>query len=230
MPHANTSYYNPIIVWSKPITYPGVKPGMYSVTSEGNVINNITGKMLSQAVSYAMGGYRSVGLQMVDGSRKTFGVHRLVAHEYIPKTEEDISLGRDTVHHKDMYTDDNYCYNLEYLTEQENFADAAERYAANKATYMAQEQKEKANPLEYTGWGNTPSKGEKNGMAKLTEAEVHEICKLLEQGKTIREVINDMGYEYTDNTYYNINHIKNGHRWCHVSSQYDIPSANRNKD
>ena len=216
-------YHNPFIIWIKPITIPGVKPGMYSVTSIGDVINNYTGKVLSQAVSYAQGGYRSVGLQMEDGSRKTFPVHILVAHEFIPKTEEDIALGRDVVHHKSMYTDDNYKDNLQWLTHEENIQDAAKRYADGTANDIASELRRKAlEEKRENPWGRKVSRGEANGMAKLTEETVHKICQLFDKGYKVMQVIDELGLEKTDNMYYNLNHIKNGHRWKHVSSQYNF--------
>ena len=222
-------YHSPFIIWTKPITVPGVKPGMYSVTSIGDVINNYTGKVLSQAISYARGGYRSVGLQMEDGSRKIFSIHFLVAHEFIPKTDEDIALGRDVVHHKSMIKDDNYKDNLQWLTDEENINDANIRYMEDNVPPNCSELKEQSSEnLESSAWGNTPSRGEANGMAKLTEETVHKICQLFDKGYKVMQVIDELGLEKTDNMYYNLNHIKNGHRWKHVSSQYNF-MKNKNK-
>ena len=216
-------YHNPFIIWITPITVPGVKPGMYSITSIGDVINNCTGRYLSQAISYAQGGYRSVGLQMEDGSRKIFSIHFLVAHEFIPKTEEDIKLGRNIVHHKSMYTDDNYKDNLQWLTHEENVQDAARRYSNGEAPMMAIDSREYAlENRENNPWGNTPSRGENNGMVKLSEEIVHKICQLFDKGYKVMQVIDELGLEKNDNMYYNLNHIKNGHRWKHVSSQYNF--------
>ena len=216
-------YHNPFIIWIAPITVPGVKPGMYSITSIGDVINNYTGRYLSQAISYAQGGYRSVGLQMEDGSRKTFSIHFLVAHEFVPKTQEDIRLCRNIVHHKSMIKDDNYKDNLKWLTDEENVNDANIRYLEGTAPSNSSEMKNQSSDnKENNPWGNTPSKGESNGMAKLSEEMVHKICQLFDKGYKVMQVIDELGLEKNDNMYYNLNHIKNGHRWKHVSSQYNF--------
>ena len=59
-------------------------------------------------------------------------------------------------------------------------------------------------------------------MAKLTEETVHKICQLFDKGYKVMQVIDELGLEKTDNMYFNLNHIKNGHRWKHVSSQYNF--------
>ena len=222
MAYAN-DYHNPFIIWIKPITYPGVKPGMYSITSIGDIINNYTGKVLSQAVSYAQGGYRSIGLQMENGSIKTFPVHILVAYEYVPKTEEDIALGRNVVHHKSMYTDDNYKDNLEWLTHEENIQDAAKRYADGAANEAASKMRKKSlENKKNNPWGKTVTRGSANGMATHTEEEIHEICRLLDTGMKPMDVAVAVGMPRTDNSYFFVRSILVGKRWKHISCQYNF--------
>ena len=47
-------------------------------------------------------------------------VHRLVAQAFIPKTEEDIRIGRDDVNHINGNKHDNRVVNLEWCTQEEN--------------------------------------------------------------------------------------------------------------
>ena len=47
-------------------------------------------------------------------------MHRLVAQAFIPKTEEDLELGRNLVNHLDGNPSHNWAWNLEWCTNGEN--------------------------------------------------------------------------------------------------------------
>lgn len=63
---------------------------------------------------YNCGGYKKVDLWK-QGVRKTFYVHRLVAHVFIINDEDKIH-----VHHIDSVRDNNHVTNLMWVTVQEN--------------------------------------------------------------------------------------------------------------
>jgi hypothetical protein len=97
--------------------------GLYEVSSIGNVrsigryINSKSGsktyregRVISQFVTPS--GYRTVCI-CVNGTRKTFLVHRLVAKAFLGGENE-------TVNHKNLDKTDNRLENLEWLTYSEN--------------------------------------------------------------------------------------------------------------
>lgn len=103
-------------------------------------------------------GYYRVSLQREDGTSSRYGVSRIVAWEYW--ANRDISL---VVDHKDGNKQNNYYMNLEWVTVKENTRRA-----------------------EAMGLRNV--RGSSNGHSKYTEAEIHNICRLLEEGFNVHEV------------------------------------------
>lgn len=92
----------------------------YSVSNDGIVINNITGKILSQRM--ATNGYMRVNLRRGDvryEKPKTRAVHRLVAEAFLPA-----SPGKNYVNHIDGNKCNNTLSNLEWCTPKENIKHA----------------------------------------------------------------------------------------------------------
>ena len=83
----------------------------YSVSSEGRVMNNKTGRILKQ--SRDSNGYAFVCL--FDGAKHTKTVHMLVAKLFIPNP-----LGLKCVNHKNGNKTDPRAENLEWCTHKEN--------------------------------------------------------------------------------------------------------------
>lgn len=84
----------------------------YSVSDDGRVRNNKTGKILTQNPD--TNGYLSVGLCR-DGKQTTKRVHRLVAEAFIPNP-----LNLHDINHKDGNKNNNHKLNLEYCTRSYN--------------------------------------------------------------------------------------------------------------
>lgn len=92
----------------------------YSVSSDGTVINNISGVVLSQRE--ATNGYMRVNLRKGNEPYerpKTRAVHRLVAEAFIPAVS-----GKDYVNHIDGNKHNNDVSNLEWCTASENTSHA----------------------------------------------------------------------------------------------------------
>ena len=69
-------------IWKK-VTYPGVRKDYYLISEDGQVMNIVTGKILSP---YYHGGYYRVNIASDKKSSRGYSVftHRLVAWEFVP--------------------------------------------------------------------------------------------------------------------------------------------------
>lgn len=197
---------------------PNVKLNMYAISSYGRVFNIRTGRQLAQVSG--IDGHLSTGLQLKDSSRRTFYIHRLVALAFVPKTQEDILMGRDVVNHKDLCPWNNYYRNLEWTTTEENITNAYINGAFDKP-YMRVINNN-------THWSDGKvTVGEKNGMARLTNEQVHQICKSLEEGKSRKQACLDAGLQASQNDLFIVSHILQGQRHQDIASQYNLPKAKK---
>lgn len=83
----------------------------YSVSSEGRVRNDKTGRILK--IRSDKDGYELVDLRK--NGRKTFKVHRLVAQAFLPNPED-----KECVDHINCVRDDNRMKNLRWCSHHEN--------------------------------------------------------------------------------------------------------------
>lgn len=120
-------------------------------------------------------------------------VHRLVALAFLPNPEN-----KPCVNHIDGDKTNNVLENLEWVTYSENTIHSFK------------------NGLQI------PAQGEDVHCAKVTNAQVHEICKLMEQGLRNIEIIEKLGVPKTL-----LKNIRNNNSWKSISSQYSIPSRSR---
>lgn len=90
----------------------------YKITKEGKVISLKHKTQIELKGEIDKDGYRRV-LIYVDGKRKKFFVHRLVAEQYIPNPEN-----KPQVNHKDGDKLNNHYSNLEWVTNKENIVHA----------------------------------------------------------------------------------------------------------
>ncbi len=117
--------------------------------------------------------------------RKTVRVHRLVAEAFIPKDRK-----RKIINHKNGIKTDNRVENLEWCTMKENSQHAIKMGLMN------------------------PPKGEDNKASKLTENEVIEIKKLLNDGVLSQyRIAKNFGVHKVT-----IFDIKYGNTWKHISA------------
>ena len=121
-------------------------------------------------------------------------IHRLVAKAFIPNPDPKNKI---CVNHISGRKENNHVSNLEWCSYSENTKHA---YDHN---------------LEQ------PKFGEKNGRATHTEAEVRQVCSLLEQGLSFRQISDKMGYEYPKSKHF-ISNISSRVTWPHVTKDYNF--------
>lgn len=193
------------------IDYYDIKFNMYAVSTYGNVKNIVSGKFLSKNLS---NGYLTVSLQCDDGKRKTFYIHRLVAMSFI---YNDDPHSKTQVNHKNMCRCDNFVDNLEWCTQLENIKHEIENRGKNHFKLIEQYYSKNK------GWkSGKETYGENNGMSKFTEQQVFMICDGVEKGMNYAEALAYAGLPNTENNRYNVSHIIRGHRWKHISSQFNF--------
>lgn len=126
-------------------------------------------------------------VQFADKGRcRSKKLHRLVAEMFCPNPEN-----KATVNHKNGVKRDNRADNLEWMTHQENMTHA---YENNLIPAL---------------------KGEANGRAKLTTEEVHQICKLYQEGYHYFDIMET--FSITKNQ---AEKIYRNTSWKHISTQY----------
>lgn len=84
---------------------------IYKISNQGNVVNKITHKSLSQHIC---NGYLRLTLSF-DGNAEKWFVHRIVGVAFIPNPNN-----RETINHKDGNKANNNVDNLEWATRLEN--------------------------------------------------------------------------------------------------------------
>lgn len=101
------------IIWKK-VTYPGVRKDYYLVSEYGQVMNAVTGKILSP---YYHGGYYRVNIAAEGRSSRGYSVliHRLVAWEFVPNPNN-----YPIVDHIDGNKENTHYSNLEWVSYREN--------------------------------------------------------------------------------------------------------------
>ena len=138
--------------------------------------------------------YRRVVICIPTDGKRTYralAVHRLVAEAFIPNPEN-----KPQVNHIDGVKYHNNVRNLEWNTPSENVTHAIR-----------------------TGLVKS-YKGIDGRNTKNSEADVHKVCKLLEQGLTVREIAKQCGV-----TYAFVSGVKYNGNWEDIRSQYNIPKS-----
>lgn len=133
-------------------------------------------------------GYHLVNVQMCnEDGWKSRRVHRLVAETFIDNPDN-----LPEVNHKDCDKSNNCVSNLEWVTSRGN---------------------------KEHGWANGlyTSRGELHPDSVLTDGQVHEICKLMEEGARNIDLASAFGVHKDT-----ISRIRIGDNWKHISCQYAI--------
>lgn len=138
-------------------------------------------------------GYIVCCITLEKNKYKMYRVHRLVAETYYGY--KDLSWD---VHHIDHDKSNNHKDNLMWCTRSHNIREAIDA-------------------------GVNPSRGETHPHAKLSDDQVHTICKMLEEGYRNCDISSEMNIHKDV-----VSGIRIGRSWSHISKQYNI-SVQRKK-
>ena len=176
----------------------------YKVSIYGRVFNGLTNTLLPQNINYNKDKYINIRLKRIDGSHIQEMMQRIVMYSF------NYIDGCENleVNHIDGVKYHNWLWNLEWVTHKENIKHAWETSLFNI--------------------------GEDKTNSKITNKQAEDICKLLEQGltpKEISEIIKIDGcnmFKISQNILFRLS-------WKHISKNYNIDnskcrkSARRNK-
>ena len=158
----------------------------YSISNLGRVKNNVTNKIVQS--SFDNWKYHQVGLYVETGKKVKYKVHRLVAMYFIPNPNN-----YEQVNHIDGNKDHNYESNLEWCTPSQNLQHAYDTNLRDSQKYA----------------------GSKSHLATIDESVAHQICKLLQEGKTNQYIQQTLSVSSSI-----VCSIKSRYRWKHVSCNY----------
>jgi len=155
--------------------------GLYKVSNYGEVFSEKRTNKGGLMSTNSLNAYPAVVLYKKNVSRP-FAVHRLVAQAFIPNPNN-----KSAVNHIDGNKQNNWVKNLEWVTPKENGEHASINGLMARPT------------------------GEKNGSAKITEADVRRIRSLRAQGLSQKEIAEQ--YPISRQT---VQAIISGLKWGHV--------------
>lgn len=227
-------------------------PNKYEISTCGN-IRRIKDKfpIKQQILKNEFGVYNTVHLQTIySGSgTKTFLTHRILAETYI----KDRPANYIQVNHIDNNGLFNSIYNIEWCTPEYNSEYVYNNnYPTNLENYkiycLISEGKSDNEILQIMNMecninnlqilriirisydNNQPSYYDMNNIthnsAKFSNEQVHNICKLIQEGKNYREIANIMNIDISDKKYIRsfnafINNIKRRKHYTHISQYYN---------
>lgn len=183
----------------KKLTYPSIEKDRYWISNYGNIYDCKLDLHKKNTV-HKQNGYVVAKMKYQCGRRAMTMVHRLVAWEFCPNYSEE----RNIVNHKDSETTNLYYENLEWVTISEN---NKHRFEHGRGTTSPP-------PI---------NRGEDSPTHLYKETDVHEVCQLFVDGKTLNEIMKQKGYsKNSDNRsyYYFIFDIKRRKTWSHITNEY----------
>ena len=172
---------------------------MYEASNFGNIRNAYTKRVMKLCPSEK--GYMMTIFRCIDNKSRCIKIHRIIAWIFVTGYDQL----HNEVNHKDGDKTNNHAYNLEWSTRKENIRHGFEHSLIPHMT------------------------GQMNGMSKLTDDDVHEICRLLVQfnGKcalVYKHMLNSGMNYVTRHMVYDIKYKKTGVRISDlyfVKNQFD---------
>lgn len=134
------------------IDYGNITPDRYAITDQGVIFDLVKQKPMGYSVD--KDGYYRVTLRLIDGTSRTFGVHRLVAIHFCNNPRPDI---QNTVNHLNGEKKYNFASNLDWGTSADNTRHADQYNLRNV-------------------------RGDANGHSKFTDDFVRSVCEDYEKG------------------------------------------------
>ena len=181
------------------ITYPGVVPNLYTITTEGLVFNLKTQKYSAQFDTGS--GYLAVTLRRTDGYPKNFHIHRLVAYEFC---DPPVDLSNYNVNHIDGNRYNNCCGNLEWVTVAAN--NQHSRYVLNSPA---------------------PEVFIRVGKPIVNEAFVRCVCEKFVEEKSNTQIMNELGMENNNASHTLLRDLRGGYTWKGITSQYTFDRSSK---
>lgn len=154
----------------------------YYVNEQGEIFSNKSGELKKMATTINNKGYQCVNLY-IDGKKFTKKLHRMILETFRPNDDDSLQTN-----HIDGNKLNNNIQNLEWVTGSENMKHAFE------------------NNLK------EPQKGEKNGMAKLTEFEVLNLRSMYKTGDFTQRYLADIFLMSVSQ----VSRIVNNKKWKHI--------------
>ena len=182
------------------ITYPGVRPGLYKINTNGQIHNTVTGKELIPFERWN-NTYRGVTLQMLDTDRKTFYLHRLVAYQFCKPPANFTELA---VNHIDGNKTNNKAENLEWITIAANNQHAQIMKFHSKDNIMVA-----------------------NGRPVVNEEFVRYLCEQFVAGKPNTQIMEELGMDINNANHTILRDIRGGATWRGVTSQYSFDRSSK---
>lgn len=188
----------------------------YSINDEGVVINNKFNRIVKGSTSH--NGYKVVSLKNDENVFCTLKVHRLVLKTFMPNKEQDYL----TVNHIDGNKLNNSLSNLEWVTMTENNQHALENNLRCVKHLNSSKKEFPKSDIKYDRFSENLKSPQ-----ELTEEDVHIICKHLQDGYRLMDILGKFGYsrwvlsQIKDNKY---------ERFKHIIENYDFSSQNKRKN
>lgn len=188
------------------VTYPGVKPGMYKVSSTGRLYSVKKEKFMKTSISNV--GYKIVKLRGVNGLVYTT-LHRIVAWEFC-LFHSDI---RNIVNHIDGDRMNNSSMNLEWVSFRDNMKHAfINGLVTGESLDIDAEVRIKPNK-------------------PFNEKNIRRWCELLEKGYSKTDIVLMEGYKNTTEgiLFYNgLTHLISGRSYKKITKDYNLTKGSLN--
>ena len=143
----------------------------YIITSDGEIYSDNSGRMKTRNKPGTE--YQIINFSLIDGTKRTFRVHRLVMMAFNPVD----NMEELQVNHIDGNKKNNKLENLEWCTASQN-----QRHAFRTGLSKGR-------------------KGEKSNFSKLKEEDIQEVFDLREQGMTQKEIAEIVGCSRSNISY-----------------------------
>lgn len=176
--------------------FPDILPNTYLVSEFGLVYDLERDVYLPQNLNYNKDKYITISLRTIDGKNCYAQPHRIVGYHFLYQD----GCENLQINHKDCIKYHNWVWNLEWMTPLENT-----RYAMDCGNFKF---------------------GEQRKLTKLTNQQAIDICNMLEQGMSPKEISQSYIVEGVNVLKAAFN-IRNGHCWDHLSRNYNFRNRNR---
>lgn len=198
-----------------PIKCFDIMPNIYEICSDGQ-IRYIENKVLLNSIP-RFGGYLSVTLKNINDLYNTYYIHRIVSATFLVGKK----INQNIVNHKNLDKLNNNISNLEWVTSSENSLHSVYNNSRKLVDYEV--------IPAYLGTDEYRS-CENNVTSKFKNEQIHEICKLMEQGIPYPIILQSLDIEVSEQNLNILTKIRCRKLWNGISVQYNIPNKEYRSD